>query len=687
MIETLYDEWTNFLRQYYKTQIDEILLTYPLKKSLYVDYWNVDKYSEDLAEALLSSPRESLAEAQRALDTFMEGKDVNLRIKNLTRTYRLKIGKLRSEDLNRFIALEGLVKKVTEVRPILKVGVFKCSSCGEETYIKQDTTHLQEPVICQSCGKRSKFSLIVEKSLFSDTQKIEIQEMGEGVSAEPARISGYAEGDITGMLNPGDHIIANGILKGSIRLDEKRAKTTVFDKYIEMNSFELQEEKLEEIEITDEDERKIIEISKRENLMDEIVKSISPTIYGLEMEKRALALQLFGGLQKEADDGTRVRGDIHVLFVGDPGTAKSQLLRYVAQIAPRGIYTSGKGSSAAGLTATVVKDSFGEGRWTLEAGVLVLSDRGVACIDEIDKMTPQDASAMHQAMEQQEVSIAKAGISATLQTRCSILGAANPQYGRFDLYKPIGEQINLSPALLSRFDLIFPFTDKPEREKDRKLAEHIAKVHFSGELKELRKRRKDVIVREFIEGSEEVAKPIIEPLLLKKYIAYAKMHIIPVLTPDAMERFVDYYATLRGRGEGGAIPITARQFEALIRLAEASAKLRLSNFIEERDCDVAIGILDYCLQKIGTDVETGRLDIDTIIGKPASQRSRMSRIMEIVKELEAIDEGGAEEGEIIKMAVSEGIPEGLVTDTLRRLKNEGMIYEPKPGRFRSIKRS
>lgn len=685
MIEALYDEWANFLRQYYKTQMDEILLTYPLKKSLYVDYWDVDRYSESLAEALLFSPKESFAEAQKALDTFVEGKDVAIRIKNLTKTYRLKISALRSENLNKFIAIEGLVKKVTEVRPILKIGVFKCSNCGEETYVEQDTKRLQEPAVCQSCGKRAKFSLLVEKSLFSDTQKVEIQEMGEGISSEPARIGAYAEGDIAGMLNPGDHVMVNGILRGSVRLDEKRAKTTVFDKYIEANSFELQEEKLEEIEITDEDERRIIEVSRRENLIEDIIASINPAIYGLEMEKKALALQLFGGLQKEMDDGTRIRGDIHVLFVGDPGTAKSQLLRYVAQIAPRGVYTSGKGSSAAGLTATVVKDSFGEGRWTLEAGVLVIADRGIACIDEIDKMMPQDASAMHQAMEQQEVSIAKAGISATLQTRCSILGAANPQYGRFDPYKSAAEQINLSPALISRFDLIFPFTDKPDKDKDRNLAEHVAKVHFSGELKELKKRRRDVIVREYIEGSENVAKPVIEPLLLKKYIAYAKMRIMPLLTPAAMDRLVGYYTNLRRLGEEGAIPITARQFEAMIRLAEASAKMRLSNFIEEEDCETAIGIMDYCLRKIGIDVETGRFDIDAIIGKPASQRNRMSRIMEIIKDLETTDEKGAEEREITRIAVSEGIPEGLVTNTIKKLKAEGMIYEPKSGWFRSIR--
>jgi len=685
MTEELRDEWTNFIRLNYRTQMDEVLLSNPPKKSLYVDYWDIDRYSEDLAETLLSSPVESLAEAQKSLDALMEGKNVFLRVRNITRTARVKISDLRSEHLNKFVALEGLVKKVTEVRPILKIGVYRCTNCGEEVYVEQESKNLEEPVICQSCGKRARFSFLAEKSIFSDTQKIEIQEISDNASAEPARIGVYAEGDIAGELNPGDNVIVNGTLHGSVRLDERRAKTTVFDKYLEANSFELQEEKLEEIEITDEDERKILEISKGETLLDDIVRSISPTIYGLEMEKRALALQLFGGIQKEMEDGTRIRGDIHMLFVGDPGTAKSQLLRYIGQIAPRGIYASGKSSSAAGLTATVVKDSFGEGRWTLEAGVLVLADRGVACIDEIDKMTPQDASAMHQAMEQQEVSIAKAGISATLQTRCSILGAANPQYGRFDNHKPTGEQINLSPALLSRFDLIFSFTDKPEAERDRKLAEHVAKVHFSGELKALRKGRRDVVVRDYIEGSEEVAKPVIEPTMLKKYIAYSKRRIIPLLTTDSMDLLVNYYADLRGRGEGGAIPITARQFEAMIRLAEAAARLRLSNFIEEEDCVLATGIMDYCLRNIGLDSETGKLDIDMIIGKPASQRNKMSRIREIINELESTDERGAEENEVIRIAESEGISASQAIETIRRLKSEGMVYEPKNGRLRSIR--
>ncbi len=217
-------------------------------------------------------------------------------------------------------------------------------------------------------------------------------------------------------------------------------------------------------------------------LQRKIVRSIAPTIYGNEDVKEAVALQLFGGIPKEMPDGTHLRGDIHMLLVGDPGIAKSQILRYVVTLSPRGIYTSGKSSTAAGLTATAVKDEFGDGRWTLEAGALVLADMGIAAVDEMDKMRTEDRSALHEAMEQQSISVAKAGITATLRCRCALLGAANPKLGRFDAYTPISEQINMPAALLSRFDLIFVMQDMPDPKLDEAIAEHILKTHRVGEM-------------------------------------------------------------------------------------------------------------------------------------------------------------------------------------------------------------
>jgi replicative DNA helicase Mcm len=224
----------------------------------------------------------------------------------------------------------------------------------------------------------------------------------------------------------------------------------------------MKDQEFEEIEISQDDEEMIMAMSRDPEIYENIRKSIAPSIYGYEDVKEALGLQLVSGFEKNLPDGARIRGDIHILLVGDPGIAKSQLLRYMIKISPRGIYTSGKSSTSAGLTATAVKDELGDGRWTIEAGALVLADKGIAAIDEMDKMNNEDKSALHEAMEQQTISVAKAGVMATLKSRCSLLAAANPKLGRFDKYEPIAPQINLTPALMSRFDLIFVLTDDPE---------------------------------------------------------------------------------------------------------------------------------------------------------------------------------------------------------------------------------
>ena len=400
-----------------------------------------------------------------------------------------------------FIAVEGLVKKITEVRPKLEVAAFQCQKCGAVIRIEQDEDILKEPSECYEdqggCGRVSSFKLSTTLSTFIDSQKIEIQENPEGLrgGAQPERISVYLEDDLVGGVAPGDRVIVNGILQ-SVARHRGAFRLTSFDKTMNAVSIESQEFAFEEVEVTKEDEKKILKISKDPGIYDKMRQSIAPTIYGLDIEKDALVLQLFGGIAKEMPDGTRTRGDIHTLLVGDPGTAKSQMLSYMAKLAPRSVYASGKASSAAGLTAAAVRDDFGEGHWTLEAGALVLADKGLACIDEIDKMEETDRSSLHQAMEQQEISVAKAGINATLKTRCAVLAAANPKLGRFDEFMPMHEQINMPPALLSRFDLIFSILDKPNRKTDIDLAAHILQSHKGGEIHEHLNKIADELVLE-----------------------------------------------------------------------------------------------------------------------------------------------------------------------------------------------
>ena len=407
-------------------------------------------------------------------------------------------------------------------------------------------------------------------------------------------------------------------------------------------------------------------------LYEKIRSSIAPTIYGLEKEKDALALQLFGGVPKYMPDGTRIRGDIHILLVGDPGTAKSQLLRYISQLAPRSIYTSGKSSSAAGLTASAVKsDEFGEGGWTLEAGALVLADLGIACVDEMDKMNPKDRDALHQAMEQQEISVAKAGINATLKSRCALLGAANPKLGRFDEYAPIADQINIPPALLSRFDLIFPLTDRPDRDNDDALASHVLMVHKYGETLQ---HEENVEMMEIM--------PVIDPEFLRKYIAYAKRNVFPVLSKEAMDRIREYYVDMRAKSKE-TIPFTPRQLEAFIRIAEASARMRLSPVVTEEDANRAIDIVEYYLTKVGMEKELEVFNIDLITsGITKTQKDRMKVITEVIKEISEEVRDAAPLDEIVSRAGERGIEEDAVRKLIEKMRREGIIFEPRHGRYK-----
>jgi len=372
------------------------------------------------------------------------------------------------------------------------------------------------------------------------------------------------------------------------------------------------------------------------------------------------------------------------LFVGDPGTAKSQMLSYMSKLAPRSVYVSGKASSAAGLTAAAVRDEFGEGQWTLEAGALVLADMGVACVDEIDKMEETDRSSMHQAMEQQEISVAKAGINATLKSRCAILAAANPKLGRFDEFLPMHEQINMPPALISRFDLIFSVLDKPNRPKDTDLATHILRTHRAGQMNENINRSKDSKYNKKERDSlMQSIVPTLDPEFVRKYVAYAKRNIFPVMTPEALDMIKKYYVDFRNSSED-SVTFTPRQLEAFVRLSEASAKLKLSQVVTVDDAKRSIYIIDQYLRRVGMDRETGKFDIDIIAtGISHSQHDRMRTLIDVIQRLSAeTKEGNAARGDIIREAEIEGLESSKVEQALDRLKRNGQIYEPVHGKYK-----
>jgi len=684
-------DWTRFLKSRYKKELGELSREYPHRRSLYIDYREIEKFGKagiTLADELLENPGKVLEDVWDTIKSNQlirtkdgkEPKGINVRFKNLPQ--KVGVRHIRSDDINRFISIEGILRKTTEVRPRIIEAVFKCPA-GHFTIKKQKYGKFIEPEGCATDGCTfRKLELLPKRSRFVDSQKLRVQESPEGLRGgeQPQTLDIDVTDDLAGLVSPGDRVVINGILRSMQRI-VRGEKSTVFDIFLECNSIEIQEKEFEEVEIDERAEDEIKKLSHDPMIYRKITHSIAPTIYGSEDVKEAIALQLFGGIVKEMPDGTHLRGDIHVLLIGDPGIAKSQLLRYVVKLSPRAIYTSGQSSTSAGLTATAVKDEFGEGRWTLEAGALVLADMGVAAVDEMDKMQKEDRGALHEAMEQQTISVAKAGITATLKSRCALLGAANPKYGRFDMYGDIADQINMPPSLLSRFDLIFIMTDQPEQRRDLAIAEHILKAHSIGELiAQHRKTPIPGVTEEYIEQQLTPVKPDIEPSLFRKYVAYAKRSCYPILSAEAKEALVTYYLKLRGIAEPNKpVPVTARQLEALVRLAEASARIRLSNTIEQTDAERVIHIVDACLRQIAYDARTGSFDIDKVITGISKEKRDIVRVIK-----DAIRDIGGEGkraaiDQVIDVASQKGFARDKVREGIDMLLRNGEAMEPKNG--------
>jgi replicative DNA helicase Mcm len=1051
----LVDRFEAFYRNYYRDEIAQLAQNYPSEqRSLSIDWSDLYQFDADIADDYISKPEQLREYAEEALRLYDLPVDVSLgqahvRIRNLPDVTEIRA--IRSPDVNTLVAVSGIIRKATDVRPKIEEAAFECQRCGTLSYIPQ-SGGFQEPHECNGCERQGPFSVNYDQSTFVDAQKIRVQERPEGLRGgeTPQSIDVDLEDDITGEVAPGDYVTVTGVLRIDQQEDQS-GKSRMFDVFMDGHSLVLEDEEFEEMDISEDDKRAIVELSQEADVYDQVIESIAPSIYGYEEEKLAIAMQLFSGVTKNLPDDSRIRGDLHILLIGDPGTGKcvagdtevaladgsrkpireivesnlddpnlvddgvydevdlavpslgdggvitheraskvwkrdapdrmyrirtaggreievtpshplfvqsgdsldprraeelregdviavddgrknvhtsgrggesgvavtrspverqvarepiasiepvdpdydwvydlevegthnylsngivshnSQLLQYVQHIAPRSVYTSGKGSSAAGLTAAAVQSDFGEGQaWTLEAGALVLADKGVAAIDELDKMkcvtgetlvrtgegpipierlataaagdgtieqlptgrtirdidatartmtadgriveravtaiheydapdrlvevrlvsgesvtaTPnhpfyvrangerlerrasdlavgdavpvprsdpiatdgaglpvtevgetspgddgpevewvdvaavsstngadrrvydltvegthnfvangmvvhnsEDRSAMHEGLEQQEISISKAGITATLKSRCSLLGAANPKYGRFDEYEPIAEQIELDPALISRFDLIFTVTDQPDEEEDRRLAEHIIQSNYAGELSTQHEKlaSPNVSMEEATEAARNV-EPTIDAELLRKYVAYAKRDVFPTMTEEARERIREFYVEMRskGTGEDAPVPITARKLEALVRLGEASARVRLSDTVREEDAERVIDIVQSSLRDVGMDPETGEFDADIIETEMSkSQRDRVKNLKTLIEEIEDEYEEGAPVEEVIDRADEIGMDESKSDHEIEKLKQKGELYEPMQGYLRT----
>lgn len=635
-----------------KDEVFAVLDMFPEEKSVVVDYNELEMFDPDSADLLIEKPDETLEAATKSIvniDPQRKNAKLNVRFKNVRNNIPLRF--LRSEFIGKFIAVDGIVRKTDEIHPRIMSAVFECRSCMRMHEVEQKSNIIHEPAVCQECGGRS-FRLVQDESRYMDTQTVKLQEPLENLSGgdQPRQINIILEDDLVDTLAPGDKVRITGTLK-----TQRDERTKRFNNFIYGNYIEPLEQEFEELHIDEEDEEKIIELAKSPDIYQKIIESTAPSIRGYFEVKEAIAFQLFGGTAKVLEDKTHIRGDMHILIVGDPGIGKSQILKYVSKLAPRGIYTSGKGTSGVGLTAAAVRDDLGG--WSLEAGALVLGDKGNVCVDELDKMREEDRSAIHEALEQQTISIAKAGIMATLNSRCSVLAAANPKFGRFDRYKSIAEQIDLPSPILSRFDLIFIIEDKPNAERDHDLAGHILKIH-----------------------QDSTIPYVIEPELMRKYIAYARKSVQPTLTKEAAEVLQDFYVTMRSGAidEESPVPITARQLEALVRLAEASARIRLSNEVLKEDAQRAIKLQEDCMKQVGYDPDTGKVDIDKVEGRTSkSERDKINIIIDVIKELSDEYEGSAPKNIVYaELADKYNVGEEKVDEVINMLKSKGVIYEP-----------
>ncbi|KAF9518139.1 hypothetical protein BS47DRAFT_1290112 [Hydnum rufescens UP504] len=494
---------------------------------------------------------------------------------------------LRRNHLNSLVRVSGVVTRRTGIFPQLKYIKFDCGRCGAVLGPFYQDTHKEVKIsICPNCEAKGPFTVNSEQTVYRNYQKMTLQEAPGSVPA--GRLPRHREvillWDLIDSAKPGEEIEITGIYRNNFdaSLNAKNG-FPVFSTVLEANHVNKKEDLFAAFRLTEEDEREIRKLSKDERVAKRIIKSIAPSIYGHDNIKTAIALSLFGGVPKNINRKHPLRGDINILLLGDPGTAKSQFLKYVEKTAHRAVFATGQGASAVGLTASVRKDPVTQ-EWTLEGGALVLADKGTCLIDEFDKMNDTDRTSIHEAMEQQSISISKAGIVTTLQARCAIIAAANPTRGRYNPTIPFSQNVELTEPILSRFDVLCVVKDTVDPVKDELLAKFVVGSH-------LRSHPKFDPEQDEMDVGTSVDADLIPQDLLRKYIMYARDKVKPKLHDIDTDKLTQLYAHLRKESLAtSSLPITVRHLESTIRMAEASAKMHLREFVRADDINMAIKV-------------------------------------------------------------------------------------------------
>ncbi|CAM0139684.1 MCM DNA helicase complex subunit [Umbelopsis sp. WA50703] len=563
------------------------------RESLEVSYEHLSQSKTILAYFLANTPLNMLkifdqVALEVTLIQFPEyeriHRDIHIRITDLPTVNTLR--ELRQIQLNCLVRVSGVVTRRTGVFPQLKWVKYNCGRCDQLLGPYYQDIHNEIKLnVCPHCGGKGPFNLNAQQTVYRNYQKLTLQESPGTVP--PGRLPRHRDiiclWDLIDQCKPGEEIEVTGIYRNNFdaSLSTKNG-FPVFATIIEANYVSKKEDLFASFRLTEDDQRQILTLAKDKHIGKRIMKSIAPSIYGHEDIKRGIALSLFGGVPKNVQGKHSIRGDINVLMLGDPGTAKSQFLKYVEKTAHRSVFTTGQGASAVGLTASVHKDPITR-EWTLEGGALVLADRGVCMIDEFDKMNDSDRTSIHEAMEQQSISISKAGIVTTLQARCSIIAAANPIRGRYNAAIPFSQNVELTEPILSRFDILCVVKDTVDPDRDHMLATNVIASHMRSHPA-------------FDAGKDNVAAieedtDIIPQDLLRKYIMYARDKVRPKLQQVDEDKLARLYSEMRRESlASGSIPITVRHLESMIRMSEAHAKMHLREYVRSDDVDVAIQV-------------------------------------------------------------------------------------------------
>lgn len=723
---------------------------------LNIDMTHLFKADEGMYHKLLTYPNELItvfdAVAEKLFSEAYPDEGAAIREKSRKgiqiRTYNLlpknvqSMRDLNPKNISTLVAIRGMVIRASNIIPDIQRAMYRCTKCQDMTDVMISYGRIDEPRVCASCNTRDSYSLIHSRSTFSDKQMVRLQEAPEAIPKgdTPATFTLVMYDSLVDFVKPGDRVEITGILRATpVRLNPKlRVVRSVFRTYIdcvhvrvltnnqsrrsmdagntENEGVKLDSDNQGAVETYTEEQKEAQReqfetMSCHPGIYERLANSLAPSIFGMMDEKKGVLLQLFGGADKsmigqENNEGTgdgsaRFRSAINVLLVGDPGTSKSQLLHSTHRLAPRGVYTSGRGSSAVGLTAYVTKDPDSDD-YVLESGALVLSDRGICCIDEFDKMSDFARSVLHEAMEQQTVSIAKAGIIATLNARTAVLAAANPVNSRYDTSKSVVENIDLPPTLLSRFDLIYLVLDAPNAESDRKLAQHIVSLFY----KNYDESRNNTAPSEAgnnatnaaagnegdgndgNDGNEDellVAAPqygdLMGAKMLTEYIAYCREKVNPQISDAASEALVQGYLNMRAGGRGGGnITATPRQLESLIRLAEAHARMQLKEEVDASDVDEAMRLVKSALHMAAYDPMTGKIDMNLFAaGKSRASDTDVEFLCKAI--LEKLQEEHAESKELattrlltaLRAQSDTDISAGDLRTALRRLEEMEQI--------------